>query len=133
MNRGGSWNNSAANCRTANRNRNQPTNRNNNLGFRVALAPQAEWMLCQTEPIVLPSCVVELIHRQNTPRCPVLVALANAPGSIFSFVYEDIRLMSWCGHARQADTWLLRRRLFAAMSFQRARTEKPRVAWRVVQ
>ncbi len=33
------WNNDAANCRTANRNRNQPTNRTNNLGFRVALAP----------------------------------------------------------------------------------------------
>ena len=38
MNRGGSWNNEAANCRSANRNRNTPENRNNNLGFRVALA-----------------------------------------------------------------------------------------------
>ncbi|MBU6173367.1 MAG: hypothetical protein KGQ60_06155 [Planctomycetes bacterium] len=37
MNRGGSWNNEAANCRSANRNRNTPDNRNNNLGFRVAL------------------------------------------------------------------------------------------------
>lgn len=42
------------------------------------------------------------------------------------------RLMSWCGHARQADTYQLRRRLFATISFQRARTEKPRAAWRVV-
>ena len=36
--RGGSWNNSATNCRVANRNNNDPTNRNNNNGFRVALS-----------------------------------------------------------------------------------------------
>jgi len=35
--RGGSWNNDAANCRTANRNTNEPTNRTNNNGFRLAL------------------------------------------------------------------------------------------------
>ncbi len=38
VNRGGSWNNNATNCRVANRNNNTPSNRNNNLGFR--LAPQ---------------------------------------------------------------------------------------------
>lgn len=36
MNRGGSWNNDARNCRSANRNRNDPGNRNNNLGLRLA-------------------------------------------------------------------------------------------------
>ncbi|MEI6297528.1 MAG: SUMF1/EgtB/PvdO family nonheme iron enzyme [bacterium] len=35
MNRGGSWNNDAQNCRTANRNNNTPDNRNNNIGFRL--------------------------------------------------------------------------------------------------
>ncbi|MDO4629775.1 MAG: SUMF1/EgtB/PvdO family nonheme iron enzyme [Planctomycetia bacterium] len=35
VNRGGSWNNNAKNCRSANRNNNSPENRNNNLGFRV--------------------------------------------------------------------------------------------------
>lgn len=43
------------------------------------------------------------------------------------------RLMSWAGHARQADTCLLRQRLFATIAFQRATAEKPRVARRVVQ
>ena len=37
MLRGGSWNNNARNCRSANRNRNEPDNRNNNVGFRVCL------------------------------------------------------------------------------------------------
>jgi formylglycine-generating enzyme required for sulfatase activity len=36
VNRGGSWNNNANNCRVANRNNNNPTNTNNNIGFRVA-------------------------------------------------------------------------------------------------
>ncbi|MBT4526186.1 MAG: SUMF1/EgtB/PvdO family nonheme iron enzyme [Deltaproteobacteria bacterium] len=33
--RGGSWNNKPRNLRCANRNRNNPDNRNNNLGFRL--------------------------------------------------------------------------------------------------
>ncbi|MBN1592411.1 MAG: SUMF1/EgtB/PvdO family nonheme iron enzyme [Candidatus Coatesbacteria bacterium] len=33
--RGGSWNNNAQNCRSANRKRNNPRNRNNNNGFRL--------------------------------------------------------------------------------------------------
>jgi hypothetical protein len=41
--RGGSWNNNARNCRSANRNRNRPDNRNNNVGLRlVCLAAQEE-------------------------------------------------------------------------------------------
>ncbi len=40
MIRGGNWNNNARNCRSANRNNNNPTNRNNNIGFRVAVARQ---------------------------------------------------------------------------------------------
>jgi hypothetical protein len=48
VNRGGSWNNTAANCRSANRNRNTPENRNNNLGFRLALnsnGQKAGWLV----------------------------------------------------------------------------------------
>ena len=33
--RGGSWNNDAGNLRCANRNNDRPSNRNNNLGFRL--------------------------------------------------------------------------------------------------
>jgi len=38
--RGGSWNNDAHNCRSANRNNNTPDNRNNNIGFRLASSRQ---------------------------------------------------------------------------------------------
>ncbi len=37
--RGGSWNNSARNCRSANRNNNSPGNRNSNNGFRLVRPP----------------------------------------------------------------------------------------------
>ncbi|NLH47506.1 MAG: hypothetical protein GX444_02770 [Myxococcales bacterium] len=36
MLRGGSWNNNPRNVRASNRNRNQPTNTNNNKGFRCS-------------------------------------------------------------------------------------------------
>ena len=34
--RGGAWNNNPQNVRVSNRNRNEPTNQNNNIGFRCA-------------------------------------------------------------------------------------------------
>ncbi|MBX2893592.1 MAG: SUMF1/EgtB/PvdO family nonheme iron enzyme [Saprospiraceae bacterium] len=37
VNRGGGWNNTSRNCRAANRNNWEPTNRNNDIGFRLAL------------------------------------------------------------------------------------------------
>ena len=43
------------------------------------------------------------------------------------------RLASWIGHARQADTFRLRRRLFLEHRFRRATTAKPCPAWRLVQ
>jgi retron-type reverse transcriptase len=42
------------------------------------------------------------------------------------------RVMSWIGHARQADTWKLRRRLFGEHPFRRAATVEPGVAGRLV-
>jgi hypothetical protein len=58
VNRGGSWNNDAANCRTANRNTNDPTNRTNDNGFRLALnsaGSEAIALRFQTEQIVFQS------------------------------------------------------------------------------
>ena len=43
--RGGSWNNDADNCRVANRNWNNPDNRNNNVGFRPANTAPFEWFV----------------------------------------------------------------------------------------
>ena len=54
--RGGSWNNNARNCRAANRNRNNPGNRNNNLGFRLALSPaHRSRRMASAEPNRIPS------------------------------------------------------------------------------
>ena len=55
VNRGGGWNNKPRNARSANRNRNTPENRNNNLGFRLARAQRTWWMPWRTEPAALPS------------------------------------------------------------------------------
>ena len=41
VNRGGSWNNSARNCEASNRNGNSPSNRNNNIGFRLCASGSA--------------------------------------------------------------------------------------------
>ncbi len=46
--RGGSFNNNVSNVRSANRNTNQPDNRNNNNGFRVAST-----LPCRNSPVVL--------------------------------------------------------------------------------
>lgn len=48
VNRGGSWNNDAQNCRVAYRNNNSPSNSNSNLGFRLAST---------NHPVILPGCV----------------------------------------------------------------------------
>jgi hypothetical protein len=50
-----------------------------------------------------------------------------------SFAEINQRIMSWSGHARQANTYRLRCRLFDTISFQRATTEQPCVAGRLVQ
>jgi hypothetical protein len=44
--RGGSWNNTPQNLRSANRNRNAPDNRNNNTGFRIASTASSPERAC---------------------------------------------------------------------------------------
>jgi retron-type reverse transcriptase len=48
---------------------------------------------------------------------------------------DDVRrgIVGWIGHARQADTWRLRRRLFCEHPFRRTAATKPFVARRCVQ
>jgi hypothetical protein len=65
VNRGGSWNNNPDNARVANRNNNSPSNRNNNLGFRLSSTSQRPakiglWivLLCQGFVHVLCACVI---------------------------------------------------------------------------
>ena len=57
VNRGGSWNTNAVNCRAANRDRNTPENRNNNLGFRLARSsiPEADASENGTDRFPVPS------------------------------------------------------------------------------
>jgi hypothetical protein len=43
--RGGSWNNNQDNARAAYRNRNNPNNRNNNIGFRVVCSSHVSPLL----------------------------------------------------------------------------------------
>ena len=50
--RGGSWNDNARNCRAANRNANDPSNRNHNLGFRFVRAQRGDG--CRfTDPVLI--------------------------------------------------------------------------------
>jgi retron-type reverse transcriptase len=64
VNRGGSWNNNASNCRVSNRNNNTPSNRNNNLGFRLARS---------TKQLILNKCPYPsfLAEGKNCPPFPV--------------------------------------------------------------
>ena len=62
MNRGGSFNNPAVNARSANRNNNAPTIRNNNLGLRPAKTSH-----CQIEMVA--SRHRRVVHRDVQIRC----------------------------------------------------------------
>jgi hypothetical protein len=48
--RGGSWNNNQHNARCAYRNRNNPNNRNDNIGFRVVVSHNSQWSLPEMLP-----------------------------------------------------------------------------------
>jgi len=73
--RGGSWNNNARNTRSANRNHNTPDNRNNNIGFRFALAHTL--MKTLFDPIIILS-LEYLFKGKNQLPFDTLVVLTNA-------------------------------------------------------
>jgi len=60
VNRGGSWNNNASNCRSAYRNNNSPGNRNNNLGFRLLSTAFAKGMPSHPFFQFPPSCGIKI-------------------------------------------------------------------------
>jgi formylglycine-generating enzyme required for sulfatase activity len=72
--RGGSWNNNGRNCRSANRNMNEPDNRNHNNGFRLAAAPTGTDV--PQEPAGLPS---RLFGGQMTVETSGVSSDAKAP------------------------------------------------------
>ena len=61
--RGGNWNNNANNCRSANRNSNNPANRKNNLGFLIILAPTQPEPLTALRLTRLPSRPQSVVFR----------------------------------------------------------------------
>ena len=73
--RGGSWINNARNTRSANRNANDPANRSNNTGFRLALAQWCGGCYAKDQTLIL--------SRRSVGKKPmaagVLVADADAP------------------------------------------------------
>ena len=73
--RGGSWNNSPQNCRSAYRNYNTPSNRNNNLGFRVARSFAGRVDACQTKPAAFRSEPCLRCSGKTDRDRPVLVVL----------------------------------------------------------
>ncbi len=65
--RGGSWNNDARNCRSANRNNGDPGNANRNIGFRLLSTWQfarGKWF---TDPFRAPGHVQIIILRRQGP------------------------------------------------------------------
>ncbi|MBF0240471.1 MAG: SUMF1/EgtB/PvdO family nonheme iron enzyme [SAR324 cluster bacterium] len=80
VNRGGSWNNNARNCRSANRNNNSPDNRNNNNGFRLALSPARQVGGCRlADQRTESSPRVFTFAGQKEAALPVLVAGLDDP------------------------------------------------------
>ena len=89
--RGGSWNKVGENCRTGNRNANDPANRNRNIGFRVVWARSS--VRESDDQGTDPAAFLSVGKRcrpaaKRTRESPVLVAevdssKANAPGFPF--------------------------------------------------
>ncbi len=80
--RGGRWNDHPRNGRPANRNRNEPEDRNNNLGFRVDAARPERWIPRRTGPAARPtrSRPSRPGRANDDPSRPVPVAIAKARG-----------------------------------------------------
>ena len=54
VNRGGIWNNDSRNCSASNRDNNNPDNRNDNLGFRLAVPQHCDFQSVHNPATFLP-------------------------------------------------------------------------------
>lgn len=90
--RGGSFNNNAQNCRSANRNNNNPGNRNNNIGFRLASSPRRPMAAVHGRPpcarVVTRAAVPRPDEGTNRPAAPRTGRPAG-PGP--SLLHQSIR------------------------------------------
>lgn len=66
--RGGSWNNDAQDVRAAYRNRNDPSDRNSNIGFRLSRAHRRRGFAVD-DPASILSGAFGLWQKSNGPRC----------------------------------------------------------------
>ncbi len=108
-------------------------------GLRLKLHPTKNTVFPVTEGIRFLGYRVFPTHRllikENVRRFRRRARKMQRDFAIRKLDWADVRqrLMSWVGHARQADTHLLCERTLAKITFQRAAADKPCVAWRVVQ
>jgi len=65
--RGGSWINNPQHCRAAYRNNREPSNRNNNLGFRLARSSTPGRMAADEQVLALLSALLRQKWRFNPP------------------------------------------------------------------
>ncbi|MBR4251194.1 MAG: group II intron reverse transcriptase domain-containing protein [Kiritimatiellae bacterium] len=84
-NRGGSWNNNAQNCRSAYRNNNNPSNANNNLGFRPASIRREP----RQDPIPRSPSPATAGTDMPAPSRPVADASATAGRAFFRHLQSD--------------------------------------------
>lgn len=79
--RGGSWNNTASNCRSAYRNNNDPSNRNNNIGFRLVSTMRPEGHAGSHPPSPAPRSGGDEQARPRASGSPAVLSGAKAvPG-----------------------------------------------------
>jgi retron-type reverse transcriptase len=108
-------------------------------GLRLRLHASKNAVLPVTEGIRFLGFRVFRSHRRLAPenvwrfRRRLRRLQRQYAGSAISLDDARRHIASWIGHARQADTWRLRRRLFREHPFRRAAAEKPSVARRVVR
>ncbi len=93
--RGGGWNNNARNIRCANRNNNDPSKRNNNVGFRLCqhnFLPGVKGSRLFYRRLKLPNVLFLLLQKQNKERN----GGSNEPPFLF-FLWIVLKILLECG------------------------------------